>query len=151
MAFIVTPHPPDAGGNPRSGVRTRRRRHNGVVIFLKTSPWLSREGPIGQLEFGGNDALLVLAAALGLCLRGAMYGMASHLARRLLRVSQDPASFSPISRHMRGGTLVWVALESRSCYGVSCFVRDAVLKPCAPLLATYGRMLSKAGRLSSGL
>jgi hypothetical protein len=82
MAFTVTPLPPDDGGNPRSGVRTRRW-HNDVVIFLKTSPWLSGEGPMGQLEFRGNDALPVLAAALGLCLRGAMYGMASHLARRL--------------------------------------------------------------------
>jgi hypothetical protein len=70
---------------------------------------------MGQLEFGGNDALPVLAAILGLCLRGAMYVMASYLARRLPRVSQDPASFSPISRHIRGGTLVCVALESRSC------------------------------------
>jgi hypothetical protein len=48
-----------------------------------------------QLEFGGNDVLPVLVAAMGLCLRGAMYGMATHLARHLARVRQDPAFFSP--------------------------------------------------------
>jgi hypothetical protein len=34
---------------------------------------------------------------------------------------------------------------------LSCLVRDAVLKPCAPLLAIRGRMLGKKSRLSSGV
>jgi hypothetical protein len=54
MAFTVTPLPSDAGGNPRSGDRTRRRQHHGVVIFLKTSSWPSGEGLMQQLEFWGN-------------------------------------------------------------------------------------------------
>jgi hypothetical protein len=77
-----------------------RRRHNSVVIFLKTPPWLSGKGPIGQLEFGGNDALLVLATALGLCLWGAMYGMAWR--RILLGVFPESVKILSPSRRSLG-------------------------------------------------
>jgi hypothetical protein len=91
-----------------------------------------------QLESGAiNEALPVLAVALALGFRGAMYGIATHLHRRL-----PPSPFGSYlllagsSRLMRGSVLVRVALESRSFYA---------------LLIIRGRLLGKMSRLSSGL
>jgi hypothetical protein len=84
----------------------------------------------------------MLADALGMCFRGAMYDIATHLHPRLpLSLSGSCLLLANSSRLMTGSTLVRVALELRLCYGVSCFVRDAVLKPCASFLVIRGGML----------
>jgi hypothetical protein len=86
----------------------------------------------------------MLADALGLCFRGAMYDIATHLHPRLpLSLSGSCLLLANSSRLMTGSTLDRVALELRLCYGVSCFVRDAALKPCASFLVIRGGMLGK--------
>lgn len=94
--------------------RTRRRRRQGVVIFLKTSSRPSRRDRCGFRSLG-----------LVMCCRWwprpkACASGAQCTTWQMLRSMSSPSPSRPCllladsSRRMRGGTLVWVALEPRS-------------------------------------
>jgi hypothetical protein len=66
------------------------------------------------LEFGVGDVLQVVAVAQGLRFQGAMYNVVDALFDVFPSLSRPVLLLADSSRRMRGGTLVWVALESRS-------------------------------------
>jgi hypothetical protein len=105
-----------------------------------------------QLETGGNEVLPVLAIAMGLFFRGAMYDTVTHQ-HRCLHPSQSGSCLFLVdsSRLITGSRLVRVALESRPYYGLYYLVCEAAMNPCAPLVTIRGRMLGKANKLSCGL
>jgi hypothetical protein len=151
MAFTVTPFPLDVWRNPRYGDRTKRQWHHCVIIFLKTSSSPSGEGPMRQLEFGAMMHCRCWLQPRLVPPRCNVWHGDAYCSVSSTSPSRPCLLLADSSRNMRGGMLVRVVLKSRSYYGVSSLVRDAVRKPCAPLLAICGRMLSKASRLSPSL
>jgi hypothetical protein len=133
MAFAL-PYPTlISGGNPRPGLRNRRQRRHGIVIFLKTPSRLSGVRLMQQLETGARGIAGGGCHNPRLGLRGAMYDTVEAFWSAPALSLLGPCLLLAISsKRMRGGTLVQAVLESRLIFGGVFLGSDAVRKPCAP-------------------